>query len=307
MSIKVTSIFDAFDDVSLADYVYSYAEKKDELKEQFKSLPKRETEFSAGYDLACVNDEVIPAHTAGLVTFGYSIEIDAPGVMGVVVPRSSLAKKRGLIMSCGPYYIYSDQPVISCRFYNFTDQDVELKSGDKIAQVLFVKSPQFVIGQECWSVDPLDETVNAQAFDNNLESIAMWGPSNEQPFLVDQTDLFSFMFQSPEETVLEPGKVICIMTKLRCKLDPGEVLILQNAFDNSCVELANTLGVIDADYYDNPDNGGEIGVLLLNRGCQPIKVNVGDVLAKGSIFNYSTIDGDEYGGKRTGGFGSTDK
>ena len=85
------------------------------------------------------------------------------------------------------------------------------------------------------------------------------------------------------------------------------MFILKCALNNSCVELANCIGIIDADYYDNPDNKGEIGVLLLNRGTQPVKINSGDVIATGSLYSYGTIVGDSFGGKRLGGFGSTDK
>ena len=36
-------------------------------------------------------------------------------------------------------------------------------------------------------------------------------------------------------------------------------------------------------------------------------VNKGDVIASGAIYYFEKADGDVYGGKRTGGFGSTDK
>ena len=237
------------------------------------------------------------------------------------VTKASIAKKKGLIISGGPKYIYtgSGHGCISCKFINYSDQDVELKSGDKIAQVVFIKYPSWILGDfdatcslENADVsvlpDPLDETFMSPMFDNNLESIVAWHSSNESVIpLIDQTDKVSYFFQSPKDVILESGKVTCIMTGIRCKIGPGQVFILKCDVANPCVELANSIGVIDADYYDNPDNGGEIGVLLLNRGNVPVQVHTGDVIASGSIFLYEKADGDVYGGKRVGGFGSTDR
>ena len=64
---------------------------------------------------------------------------------------------------------------------------------------------------------------------------------------------------------------------------------------------------MDSDYFDNPDNEGEIGFPLLNTGYIPIDLSRGKILGVGIVVKYFTIDNDIATGKRVGGFGSTDK
>ena len=69
--------------------------------------------------------------------------------------------------------------------------------------------------------------------------------------------------------------------------------------------LANSAGIIDADYYNNPDNEGEIFLQLINLSPFPIKIHMGDFLGQGIIHKYYTTENDCAGGERQGGFGST--
>ena len=307
----IESAFECVDEDSLKIHLQNF-EVTESVKSLFKDKPCRATEFSAGYDLGVIDDVVIPARTSKFVTFGNVVRVENGFYIGVVVPRSSLAKKRGLILANGPYFIYkgTDSHLLSLKFINFTDEDVELKAGDKIAQCLFIKFPSWLIsdtnemeGELCEEViisdNPLDEHIMSPMLEDNIETLS------GHP--VDSISQWVYSFQAPENVELLPGKVTCVMTGLRCKCNLGQVFILKCALNNSCVELANCIGIIDADYYDNPDNKGEIGVLLLNRGTQPVKINSGDVIATGSLYSYGTIVGDSFGGKRLGGFGSTDK
>ena len=69
--------------------------------------------------------------------------------------------------------------------------------------------------------------------------------------------------------------------------------------------MANSEGVIDADYADNPDNEGEIFFQLINFSPVPLKIQKGDILGQGIILPYGKTEDDIAGGARTGGFGST--
>lgn len=71
------------------------------------------------------------------------------------------------------------------------------------------------------------------------------------------------------------------------------------------VVLANSEGVIDADYADNPDNEGEIFFQIINFSPMPLLIKKGDILGQGIITKYETTCDDKAGGARTGGFGST--
>lgn len=63
--------------------------------------------------------------------------------------------------------------------------------------------------------------------------------------------------------------------------------------------------IIDADYYNNQDNEGEIFVQLLNFAPCDIKIKAGDRICQGIIKNYLVTEDDAASGERTGGLGST--
>lgn len=103
---------------------------------------------------------------------------------------------------------------------------------------------------------------------------------------------------------------ITIPTGIRCKIDEGWVL---KAYPRSGhgfkygVHLANTVGVIDADYY-NAKNEGHIHIKLVNDSLlkKNIELMQGDAFCQGIFVPYGITVDDEVSAKRTGGFGSTD-
>ena len=72
-----------------------------------------------------------------------------------------------------------------------------------------------------------------------------------------------------------------------------------------CIMLANTQGWIDSDYYNNPDNEGEIGLLFYNFGEEKWVVNKNDRIAQCAFIEFKTAEGDNAAAERKGGFGST--
>lgn len=75
--------------------------------------------------------------------------------------------------------------------------------------------------------------------------------------------------------------------------------------------LANGVGIIDSDYYNNPSNEGHIYFQIINLFPQDIILRKGDKIGQGIFLNYETIEEDATfewtNAKRLGGFGSTDK
>ena len=65
------------------------------------------------------------------------------------------------------------------------------------------------------------------------------------------------------------------------------------------------MGIIDSDYYNNPDNEGEIKLILYNLGDEDVIVEKGERIAQGLFTKYLVADGDNIKTKRLGGFGST--
>ena len=71
--------------------------------------------------------------------------------------------------------------------------------------------------------------------------------------------------------------------------------------------MANSTGIIDADYVDNPDNEGEIFFQLINLLPFPIKIRKGEIIGQAKFVKYQVTDDDaeQEKAKRVGGFGST--
>ena len=105
-------------------------------------------------------------------------------------------------------------------------------------------------------------------------------------------------------------KPTLVSTGVKCHLDPGYYLELSVRSSTPLkywLILANGIGIIDADYYNNPDNEGEIFLQLINLSPWPIQLKRGDIIGQGIIKKYEVTVDDIAEGERTGGFGSTSK
>ena len=69
--------------------------------------------------------------------------------------------------------------------------------------------------------------------------------------------------------------------------------------------LANSTGIIDCDYYNNPDNEGHIMIAYYNTKDVPYTIKKGERIAQGIFMKYLTTDDDDASGIRMGGIGST--
>ena len=109
----------------------------------------------------------------------------------------------------------------------------------------------------------------------------------------------------------EPGvKPVLIPTGLKAYMMDDEVLYLYNRSSNPKKKgliLANSVGVVDKDYYNNPDNEGHIMFAFYNVGSEDIVIKKGEAIGQGVFAKYLVTDNDEAEGERSGGFGSTDK
>lgn len=115
---------------------------------------------------------------------------------------------------------------------------------------------------------------------------------------------------TPIHIILEPGKTIKIPTGVRCEIEPGWFLGILPRSGNGFkfgVKLANTLGVIDSDYFYSY-NEGHIFVKLANDSCicKTVDIPTWQGMAQGIFLPYGLTYDDDCGGVRNGGFGSTD-
>lgn len=104
------------------------------------------------------------------------------------------------------------------------------------------------------------------------------------------------------------AKPTLVSTGVKCHLEEGYYLELSVRSSTPLkywIILANGVGIIDADYCDNPDNEGEIFFQVINLSPYPIQLRQGDIIGQGIIKRYEVTDDDKAEGLRQGGFGST--
>ena len=104
------------------------------------------------------------------------------------------------------------------------------------------------------------------------------------------------------------AKITLVPTGVKAILDEDKYLEL--SVRSSCplkhwLVLGNGVGIIDADYANNPDNDGEIFFQIINLSPFPIRINKGDSIGQGIIKQYYKIENDTVTTVRAGGFGST--
>lgn len=118
-------------------------------------------------------------------------------------------------------------------------------------------------------------------------------------------------FYAPVAFELKAGQTAKIPTGIRSRIANGWVLAV---FPRSGLgfkfrlQLDNTVGIIDADYY-NSDNEGHIFIKVTNCSYEDktVSVKAGDGFAQGIFLPFGITEDDNVTEKRNGGFGSTDK
>lgn len=115
---------------------------------------------------------------------------------------------------------------------------------------------------------------------------------------------------SPIDIVIKPNTMEMIWTDVKAQFNEREVLILcvTSGMGKNGVMLANTIGVIDCDYYSNSGNDGNLGLRLYNFSQNDYVVKAGDKIGQGIFTTFLTVDDEqEITNERVGGFGSTVK
>ena len=116
----------------------------------------------------------------------------------------------------------------------------------------------------------------------------------------------AYDFYSNGEYTIEPNKIAKVWTDVKAYMGDNECLILNvRSSMGGKFMLANTSGWIDADYYSNENNDGNIGVFLKNISEETLTINKGERVAQGAFFNFLVADNGNTDTIRNGGFGST--
>ena len=116
-------------------------------------------------------------------------------------------------------------------------------------------------------------------------------------------------FVLPIDISLRPNESIRIPTGIRCQMEGGYVLKI---FPRSSLGLKyqmgllNTVGIIDADYFEAL-NEGHIIVPIINRSDKVMELKKGERFVQGVFLAYYTAEEEMPQDKRIGGFGSSNK
>ena len=109
----------------------------------------------------------------------------------------------------------------------------------------------------------------------------------------------------------KPGvKPTLVKTGLKAYCPEDEYYMLVNRSSNPGKKgliLANSIGIIDSDYYGNESNDGHFMFAYYNFFEHDVQVKKGDVIGQVIFSKYFKVDNDNAEGIRTGGFGSTNK
>ena len=116
-------------------------------------------------------------------------------------------------------------------------------------------------------------------------------------------------FVCPFDVTIKTNEMVKIPTGIRCCMEKDYVLQIYPRSSLGFkyqICLANTVGIIDSDYY-NVKNEGHIIVALVNRGNKDLEIKKGDRIVQGIFTQFFKAEENEVLDKRTGGFGSSNK
>ena len=143
------------------------------------------------------------------------------------------------------------------------------------------------------------EDICIPTWTSQLMALAKATPQRKEPYSLEE------MAALTKQTKAKPTLV---STGVKCHLEEGYYLELSVRSSTPLkywIVLANSVGIIDADYCDNPDNEGEIFFQVINMSPFDIYLKKGDIIGQGIIKRYEVTDNDKAIGERQGGFGST--
>ena len=120
--------------------------------------------------------------------------------------------------------------------------------------------------------------------------------------------------EAAEDTVIPSFKKVMnptlVKTGLKAYMQDDEMLLLYNRSSNPKKKgliMANSVGVIDKDYYGNPDNDGHFMFAFYNIKEEDIVIKKGEAIGQAIFQKYFVTDDDVAEGERKGGFGSTSR
>jgi dUTP pyrophosphatase len=146
-----------------------------------------------------------------------------------------------------------------------------------------------------------------RGFEAVKDSVMVWPGKPQLPTCATHYSA-AYDFYSPCDWFIKPKTIDMVWTDVKAYMQNYEVLMM---FVRSSIgikkglTLANGTGIIDADYYSNPDNDGNIGICLYNRTQDTVFIEKGERIAQGIFMPFLRADSGNLDAVRVGGIGSS--
>lgn len=118
-------------------------------------------------------------------------------------------------------------------------------------------------------------------------------------------------FFSPIDIIIPSHGMAKVPTGIKACMNEDEFLSIyprSSVGFKTGIRLANTVGIVDSDYYNNSNNEGHIFIKFYNPTSNDYVINVGDKIAQGIFTKFLIVDNEEeITTERSGGLGSTGK
>jgi len=104
-------------------------------------LPEYKTDGSAGMDVrACIKEGIVVKQgSTVMIPLGFAMHIEDKNIAAIIIPRSGLGSKNGIVLGNLVGLIVSDyQGELMVPLWNRSNEDFDIKPGDRIAQMVFI-------------------------------------------------------------------------------------------------------------------------------------------------------------------------
>ena len=104
-------------------------------------LPEYKTDGSTGMDVrACIKEKIaVKQGSTVMIPLGFAMHIEDKNIAAIIIPRSGLGSKNGIVLGNLVGLIDSDyQGELMVPLWNRSNKDFDIKPGDRIAQMVFI-------------------------------------------------------------------------------------------------------------------------------------------------------------------------
>ena len=155
------------------------------------------------------------------------------------------------------------------------------------------------------AVLPVRKTANSAGYDLTVAEDIVIPPLSKHIQTLDVNQEYGIATMDLTEmaalTKSKKAKPTLVSTGVKCQLNPDcylELSVRSSTPLKYWLVMANSVGIIDADYYGNPDNDGAFMFAFYNFFDHDVEIKKGDVIGQAIFQEYRVVDNDEAEGKK---------